>query len=101
MAKPVDLGVIRKRIDVVDEAILELVARRLALARDAGVAKRRLGLDVVDPAREAEVRDRWEEHGAALGLPADLVVHLREALVTAARTAQVSDAARAPDAGIG
>jgi chorismate mutase len=46
---------LRNEIARTDDELVALIARRLALARDIGDIKRRLGMPVLDPAREAEV----------------------------------------------
>jgi chorismate mutase len=46
---------LRAAIARTDDEIVALIARRLALAREIGDIKRRLGMPVLDPAREAEV----------------------------------------------
>jgi chorismate mutase len=46
---------LRNDIAAVDDQLVALLARRLALARTIGEVKERLGLPVMDPAREAEV----------------------------------------------
>jgi chorismate mutase len=46
---------LRAEIDAVDRRIVELLAERLALARDVGRAKRASGQAIHDPEREREV----------------------------------------------
>jgi len=46
---------LRRQIDEIDQGLLELLVRRQELARQIGEEKRRLGLDLVDMAREQEV----------------------------------------------
>lgn len=46
---------LRQEIAAVDDQLVALLARRLGLARTIGDVKERLGLPVMDPAREAEV----------------------------------------------
>ena len=49
---------LRKEIDGMDRAIVRLLVRRARKAVTIGREKRKRGLPVVDPAREAEVLDR-------------------------------------------
>lgn len=64
------LAHVRHAIDRVDDALLLLLAARLHLARSAGRCKRRAGLPLRDPAREARVLARTESFARRIGLPA-------------------------------
>lgn len=73
---------IRERIDAVDDALLELLARRMSLVDEVSTVKQAAaGARVLDPAREREIARRWaetaERHGLS-GVFADRV--LRELL---------------------
>jgi chorismate mutase len=46
---------LRHRIDELDEALVRLLNARAACALEVGRAKKRLGLDIYQPSREAEV----------------------------------------------
>ena len=50
-----ELSRLRDEIEGVDRAMIELIAKRVGLARAVGVAKRAAGLPTLDPAREAAV----------------------------------------------
>lgn len=63
------LAHVRHAIDRVDDALLLLLAARLRLARRAGRCKRRAGLPLRDPAREARVQARAESLAIRIGLP--------------------------------
>jgi 3-deoxy-7-phosphoheptulonate synthase len=82
------LEAIRGRIEETDHAILDLAARRAALARQAGALKRALGLPIVDPAREREVERLMLARAGELALDAPHVHALARALVALARAAQ-------------
>lgn len=84
----VDLEAVRREIDAVDEGILDLVARRLDLARAAGEAKGRLGRSMVDPEREARVAAAWRERASRRGVDGEIADGLRAVIVAAARRAQ-------------
>jgi chorismate mutase len=45
----------RRTIDEIDRALVALLSRRLAVANEIAVLKRRQGLPPVDPAREEEI----------------------------------------------
>lgn len=50
-----ELHACRTQIHDIDRAIIDLLARRVAIGRRIGQLKRDAGLPVLDPAREAEV----------------------------------------------
>ncbi len=50
-----ELNELRGEIEQIDRELIELIARRVDLARRVGAAKRRAGLPTLDPAREAAV----------------------------------------------
>ncbi|GAB6101763.1 hypothetical protein JCM16138_09860 [Thermococcus atlanticus] len=49
---------LRKRIDMIDEQIIELLEERVRIAREIGEIKRELGLPIRDEKREEEVLRR-------------------------------------------
>lgn len=53
------LGEIRKRIDEIDEAIIDLLAQRMHYANEAKVEKLRLKQRIVDEQRQHEVIEKW------------------------------------------
>jgi chorismate mutase len=52
-----DIDGLRQRIDELDEALVKLLSARAECALAIGRAKKALGLEVYQPAREAEVLD--------------------------------------------
>jgi chorismate mutase/prephenate dehydrogenase len=64
---------LREEIARADDELVELLARRLALAREIGEIKSRLGIPVLDPAREAEVVRRAAAGARDHGVDAELV----------------------------
>jgi len=64
-----DLARLREEIERIDRTLIELIARRVNLAREVGAAKRAAGLPTLDPAREAAVI----RQAAVLGREAKLV----------------------------
>jgi len=63
-----DLKVLRRRIDAVDEQLLQLLSQRAEICRGIGAAKKAAGLQVLDARREQEVYRQVKEKAAALGL---------------------------------
>jgi chorismate mutase len=64
---------VRADIGAVDDALVDLLARRLSLAREIGRIKRLRGLPVMDPAREAEVVRRAAAVARERGVDPELV----------------------------
>lgn len=57
------LDQLRKRIDAIDEKLVDLLDKRAALAKQIGEYKRRRGLDYYDPARQKTILARAMERG--------------------------------------
>ena len=79
---------LREEIEAIDRELVALIARRVALAREAGVVKRAAGMPVVDPAREQAVLARAVDHARDAGLPEDELRELMHRVVTLSRRAQ-------------
>ena len=77
------LAELRAAIAGVDEDLLRLVARRLALSREVGAAKRAAGQPVRSFATEAEVLARYRDGAAAHGLDPQLAERLAHHLIGA------------------
>jgi len=56
------IGELRRRIDVIDREILELLEKRFKIAMEIGRIKRGLGIDIYDPKREREVIEKAGEY---------------------------------------
>ena len=87
-ARAPELAETREHIDAVDRELLDLIARRAALARRVGQIKGEKSLPVRDPTRERQLlaaRRAWAE---ALGLDPDGVAGLFERLLTLSRDVQ-------------
>ncbi len=87
------LDELRARIAAVDASLIELVATRLALARDVGDAKRAAGLPVRNYATESEVLARFHALAAQAGLDDRLVERFSQLLIGEAVRTQESDLA--------
>lgn len=88
------LDELRARIAAVDASLVELVATRLALAREVGEAKQAAGLPIRSFATESEVLARFHTLAAEAGLDERLAEHLGELLIGEAVRTQESG--RAP-----
>lgn len=67
------LDQLRDEIASLDDELTALLSRRLAAVTEIGVIKQRLGLPVLDPAREAEVVRRAAHRARERGVDAELV----------------------------
>jgi chorismate mutase len=56
-----DISALRRAIDEVDEKIMELINRRLSMAKQIGDFKKRSGIEITDPDREKEIMNRLLE----------------------------------------
>lgn len=68
---PPDLARLREDIEQLDREIVRLIADRVRLAREVGVAKRAAGMPTLDHAREATVVRRAVTMARDAGLPYD------------------------------
>lgn len=74
---PRTLDSLRRQIDDLDRQIVELLARRLELARRIGAYKAAHGLPVLDEVREAQlIADRSRQSVLAGGHPCDEIFRL-------------------------
>ncbi|MEM2900099.1 MAG: chorismate mutase [Thermoplasmata archaeon] len=55
------IKLLRKRIEKIDENIIKLVIRRLEIAKEIGLEKKRLGLEVYQPSIEEQVILRYSQ----------------------------------------
>ena len=67
------LSELRDKIDEVDQQLLGLLAKRLALVAEVGEVKSRHGLPIYAPDREAAMLARRRQEAQTLGVPADLI----------------------------
>jgi chorismate mutase len=89
-APPADeLARIREEIVRVDRAIVELIAERVALARQVGPVKRALGMPTLDPPREAAVVRRASALAREAGLAEEDVRYVFWHLVGLCRRVQM------------
>ena len=77
----------RAEIDRIDREMLELLARRLAVAARAGGLKRQLGMPVSDPVRERAVLDSLEAR-LPDGFPSGAAEPVWQAIFAASRRVQ-------------
>ena len=68
-----ELTALRDQIDEVDKALLDLLAKRLALVAEVGEVKSRYGLPIYVPEREATMLASRRKEAAEIGVPPDLI----------------------------
>lgn len=68
-----ELNALRDQIDRVDQQLVALLARRLALVAEVGEVKSRHGLPIYAPDREAAMLARRRDEAAKQGVPPDLI----------------------------
>ena len=86
-----ELARIRDEIEGIDRALIELVAKRVELARQVGAVKRTAGLPVLDPPREAAVVRRAGALAREAGIDDDEVRYLFWHLIGLSRRAQLQE----------
>ena len=79
---------LREEIESIDRSIIELIARRVELAREVGRAKRAANLPTLDPAREAAVVRRAGQIAREAGIEDEDVRYIFWHLIGLARRAQ-------------
>src|SRR5262245_4420227 len=95
------LSDLREQIGQLDRDIVELAARRVALAREAGDLKREMRLSIVDYAQERVVLDRAREAAATAGLDPSVAEALLATLIRTSVSAQDRDSVKRASVGAG
>jgi chorismate mutase/prephenate dehydrogenase len=83
-----ELAKLRKELEEIDKAIVELIAKRFELSKRIGEVKQRLELHILDVIREAEVLLYWRALATKYSLPVDAVVEVVNTLLKISRYAQ-------------
>lgn len=86
-----ELESLRVEIERVDHELVEVIAKRVTLARRAGRAKRELGLPTLDPAREAAVVRRAGTLAREAGLPDEDIRYIFWHVIGLARRVQLEE----------
>jgi chorismate mutase len=89
---------LRRRIDQLDEKLVELLNERAHCALEIGKLKKTLGLEVYQPEREAEVLHHVRTHGKQTESPleGDAIVRVFERIIDEARRIERATAAHKP-----
>lgn len=96
-----NLSALREELAGLDESLLQLVARRQAIATEIGRVKTAMGRNTRDYAQEKDVVGRARLAAASLGLDADLAEQLALLLIRASLTVQEKDRVHASTEGEG
>jgi chorismate mutase len=83
----VTIDQLRRRIDELDERLVELLNERAQCALQIGEIKQALGLEIYQPERESHVLGQVREHGRAIKGPLgpDALTRLFERIIDEAR----------------
>ena len=92
---------LRRRIDQLDERLVELLSERAHCALEIGKLKKTLGLEVYQPDREAQVLSGVRKRATDLSGPltADAVVRIFERIIDEARRAERESGSHTGDFG--
>lgn len=96
-----DLASHRAAIDAVDQALLELLARRRSLVEGLFAHKRGRGLPLVDPARERALLAERRAAAERLGVPGDLAERVFRAILESSHAQAGADVGAAVGDGEG
>jgi chorismate mutase/prephenate dehydratase len=86
----VQISKLRLAIDEIDAQIMDLIDRRLMLAKQIGGLKKQGGLSITDSAREKEIIERLRQKNRGL-LSNDALVHIFAAIMAEGRNVQKTD----------
>ncbi|SRR6266496_2451190 len=83
-----ELQACRQELENLDLDLVQLLARRLSIARRTGGLKRASGMPILDPQREAAVIRQAVSHARKLGVPEEPVREIFWHIVGLSRRAQ-------------
>ncbi|MDB4874826.1 MAG: putative chorismate mutase [Gemmatimonadetes bacterium] len=83
-----ELARCREEIERIDDQLVTLLARRMALGKKTGELKRLANLPILDPTREAAVIRRVSEVAREAGLPSEPIREVFWQIVGMSRRAQ-------------
>lgn len=85
---PPALAALRAQLEALDAELVDVLARRMELARRIGAEKRAASLPLQDPRREAQVVAAVARHAQRAGLPEESVRDIIWPVVAMCRRAQ-------------
>ncbi len=69
---------LRKQIDELDDALIDLLAKRMRVSREIGQYKKEHGMTILQTSRYSEILDKRGAQGSLLGIGADCVKRIFE-----------------------
>jgi chorismate mutase/prephenate dehydrogenase len=85
-----DLDRIRKELDLIDEKLIQLLARRLDVGLEAAAIKNALHMPIHDPEREATALAQAKKWARDARLPESEVDELMRRVISLSRNAQIA-----------
>ena len=83
-----DIQKLRKRIDGIDENMLQLLGERAEICRSIGLLKKEQGMSIIDTYRENEVFSNVRAKASDFGLDADQVEAIYRQIVNMCSSVQ-------------
>jgi len=90
--QPPSLATLRDQLGELDSEFVDLLSRRVEIARRVGAEKRAAGLPSLDPRREAQVVAAVARHARKVGLSEEAVRDIFWPVIAMCRRAQQDDA---------
>lgn len=84
-----EINDIRKRIEDIDRHIVELLAERLKLSEEVAKIKLRRGVNIVDDAREVELRLLWRRFAVIYNIPLDFIEQIFSVVLNYSKNIQL------------
>lgn len=85
----VEIANLRRELEKIDSTILELIAKRMEIAKKIGELKKKQGYLVLDLIREEEVLMYWRALGVRHNLPIDALNDIAKSILKLSRSVQV------------
>ncbi len=85
------LNIIRKKISVIDENIMKLLKRRMALSLKAKKEKIKTGLNIEDNIREKEILENVKNMAQLYSLDQEFVYRLFQIIINESKTIQKNE----------
>ncbi|PIP32270.1 hypothetical protein COV53_00885 [Candidatus Gottesmanbacteria bacterium CG11_big_fil_rev_8_21_14_0_20_37_11] len=82
------LNIIRKKISIIDENIVKLLKRRMALSLEAKKEKNKTGLNMEDTNREKEILENVKNMAQLYSLDQEFVYRLFQVIINESKTIQ-------------
>ncbi|OIO13459.1 hypothetical protein AUJ73_03740 [Candidatus Gottesmanbacteria bacterium CG1_02_37_22] len=82
------LNIIRKKISIIDENIVKLLKRRMALSLEAKKEKNKTGLNMEDTNREKEILENVKNIAKLYSLDQEFVYRLFQVIINESKTIQ-------------